>query len=146
MAESILNKVGRGKFHAFSAGSFPKDEVHPFTIDLLKKQNFPTQDLAPKSWDVFASDDAPDMDFVFTVCDRAAGEACPVWPGHPMTAHGGFPDPAAFDGKDAEQRAYFADVFRMITQRLEIFVNLPFESLDRLSLQKSLEELGDAIS
>ena len=142
MAEAILNRLGRNKFRAFSAGSFPKDDVHPFTLDLLAKQNFPTKDLRPKSWDVFEEESGPVMDFVFTVCDRAAGEACPVWPGQPMTAHWGFPDPAAFEGGDAEKRAYFADVFRMINQRLEIFVNLPIEALDRLALQKKLDEMG----
>ena len=142
MAEAILNRLGGGKFHAYSAGSFPKDEVHPFTLDLLQRQNFPIHELKPKVWDVFAGADAPDMDFVFTVCDRAAGEACPVWPGQPISAHWGFPDPAAFDGKEGEKRALFEDVFRMITQRLELFVSLPFESLDRLALEESLERLG----
>ena len=146
MAEAILNRLGQNKFHAFSAGSFPKEEVHPLTLDLLSKQNYPTGDLKPKSWDVFDETGGPDMDFVFTVCDRAAEETCPVWPGQPMTAHWGFPDPAAFEGADAEKRAYFADVFRMINQRLEIFVNLPFDALDRLTLKKRLDEMGGELS
>lgn len=143
MAEAALNRLGKGKFHAFSAGVSPRDEVHPFTLDLLKKQGYPTGELRPKGWEEFGSDSGMEMDFVFTVCDRTAEETCPVWPGQPMTAHWGFPDPAAFEGKEAEKRTCFADVFRMINRRLEIFVSLPFEALDRLALQKKLNELAE---
>jgi len=143
MAEAILNRLAGDKFRAFSAGSFPKSEVHPLALDLLKNQKYPTQSLHPKSWDAFDDAEAPQMDFVFTVCDRAAEESCPVWPGQPVTAHWGFPDPAAFEGREAQTRACFADVFRMISRRLEIFVNLPLDALDPLSLQQKLNQLGE---
>jgi protein-tyrosine-phosphatase len=142
MAEAILNREGMGRFRAFSAGSHPTGRVNPYTIDLLRKMNYPTADLRSKDWNEFAGPDAPKLDFVFTVCDRAAGEVCPVWPGQPMTAHWGFPDPAAFVGSEAETRAEFADVFRMIDTRIGIFVSLPIASLDRLSLQKRLDAIG----
>ena len=142
MAECVLNRIGRGRFHAWSAGSHPSGKVHPFTLDLLKRLNYRTDGLRSKSWDEFAGADAPSMDFVFTVCDSAAGEICPIWPGQPMTAHWPFPDPVAFVGPEAEQRALFAQVYGMIERRLAIFVNLPIASLDRLSLKKRLDDIG----
>ena len=142
MAEAVLNRLGRGRFKAFSAGSHPAGEINPYTLELLKRFNFDTSKLYSKSWDVFAGAEAPDLDFVFTVCDNAAGEVCPIWPGQPMTAHWGFPDPAAFEGTPAETGAFYAEVFGQIQRRLEIFVSLPFSSLDRLSLQKRVDEIG----
>jgi len=142
MAECILRRLGPRRFNAFSAGSYPTGEVSPYAIALLQRFNHPTKDLRSKSWDEFAGPDAPAMDFVFTVCDRAAGEVCPVWPGQPMTAHWPFPDPAAFDGLEAEKRALYADVYGQIHNRIDIFVNLPMRSLDRLTLQKRLDEIG----
>ena len=142
MAETLLNHWGKGRFHAFSAGSHPTGKVHPFTIDLLKKLKLPIGELRSKSWDEFAEPGAPVMDFVFTVCDQAAGEVCPVWPGQPITAHWGFPDPAAFVGPDVEKRALFADVFRQIENRIKIFSALPLEKLSRLAIQREVEKLG----
>jgi arsenate reductase len=142
MAEMILNRAGQGKFRAFSAGSQPKGQVHPYALDLLRKLNFDVSGLRSKSWSEFAAADAPKLDFVFTVCDNAAAEACPVWPGQPMTAHWGVPDPAAEIGKEAEIRLAFADAFRMLSNRINIFVALPLRSLDQLSLQKQLEAIG----
>ena len=142
MAEVALNRAGGGRFRAFSAGSHPTGRIHPYTLDLLRGLNFETEGLRSKSWDEFARPGAPALDFVFTVCDNAAGESCPVWPGQPMTAHWGFPDPVAFVGSEAEKRAFFADVFRMIGRRIAIFVSLPIASLDRLSLQRRLDDLG----
>jgi arsenate reductase len=142
MAEAILNREGTGRFKAHSAGSHPKGAVHPYALDLLKNQNYPAHDLRSKSWDEFASEQATEMDFVFTVCDSAAAEVCPVWPGQPMTAHWGVPDPAAAEGTEAERRLAFADAYRMLSNRISIFVNLPIASLDRLSLQKRLTDIG----
>ena len=142
LAESILNRYGQGEFKAFSAGSRPTGRVNPYALDLLKNQNYPTIGLRSKSWDEFAKPDAPKLDFVFTVCDNAANEVCPVWPGKPMSAHWGLPDPAAVEGPEAEKRAAFADCMRMLTQRISIFVNLPMASLDRLTLQKRLDAIG----
>lgn len=142
MAETLLNHWGKGRFHAFSAGSHPTGKVHPFTIDLLKKLKLPIGELRSKSWDEFAEPGAPVMDFVFTVCDQAAGEVCPVWPGQPITAHWGFPDPAAFVGPDVEKRALFADVFRQIENRIKIFSALPLEKLSWLAIQREVEMLG----
>lgn len=142
IAEAILNREGQGRFKAYSAGSYPKGEVHPYALQLLKTANHDVSAARSKSWDEFATPDAPKMDFVFTVCDDAANEACPVWPGQPMTAHWGVPDPAAVEGTDAEKHFAFADTYRMLNNRLSIFVNLPMKSLDRLSLQKSLDEIG----
>lgn len=142
MAESILNRVGAGRFKAYSAGSHPTGRVHPYAIDLLTKLNHPVDHLSSKSWDVFAGEGAPDMDFVFTVCDNAAGEVCPVWPGAPMRAHWPFQDPAAAEGSEAEKRQVFADVYGQIHRRADIFVNLPMSSLDKLALQKRLDEMG----
>jgi len=144
LAEAILNREGRGKFRAFSAGSHPKGEVHPYALDLLRRTNHPTAEMRSKSWDEFAAPGAPKLDFAFTVCDNAAGEVCPVWPGQPMTAHWGLPDPAAVEGSEAEKRAAFADTYRMLNNRISVFVNLPLGSLDKLSLQKRLDEIGRA--
>jgi arsenate reductase (thioredoxin) len=142
MAEAILNKIGRGKFRAFSAGSQPKGRVNSNAIQLLKSLNYETSHLRPKSWAEFAKPDAPRLDFVFTVCDNAAGETCPVWPGQPMTAHLGVPDPAEAKGTEAEIGLAFKDAYRMLSQRIDIFTALPIRSLDKLSLQQKLHEIG----
>ncbi len=142
IAECVLNRLGRGKFRAHSAGSAPRGEVHPYALDLLRELNYDTSDLRSKSWDEFATPDAPAIDFVFTVCDNAANEVCPVWPGQPMTAHWGVPDPSAATGTEAERRFAFADTHRMLFQRISIFTNLPIDSLDKLSLQKRLDDIG----
>jgi arsenate reductase len=144
MAESILNREGRGRFQAYSAGSHPAGRLNPHTVDLLRRNNYPVEQLRSKDWAEFARPGAPDLDFVFTVCDKAAGEVCPVWPGQPMTAHWGFPDPATFEGSEAETHAVFAEVFRQIYTRINLFIALPMQSLDRLSLQKRLDDLGKA--
>ena len=142
LGESILNRLGRGRFQAFSAGSHPAGTVNPHAIALLKRLNYPTEALRSKNWDEFAKPGAPELDFVFTVCDNAASEVCPVWLGQPMTAHWGVPDPALATGTTAEIAAVFADTYRMLERRIDIFVNLPMKSLDRLSLQKRLDEIG----
>ncbi len=142
IAECVLERLGRPRFRAFSAGSFPKGEVHPFALELLARQQYPTDHLRSKSWNEFARGGAPRLHFVFTVCDNAANEQCPVWPGQPMTAHWGLPDPAAATGNEAERRLAFAETLRMLNHRIGAFVNLPIQSLDRLSLQKRLDELG----
>ncbi len=142
MAEAILNKIGAGKFSAFSAGSQPKGHVHPETMALLRSLGFDTTGLRSKSWNEFATSGAPALDFVFTVCDNAAGEACPFWPGQPMTAHWGIPDPAAAEGSAAEIALAFKDAYRMLSQRIGVFAALPIRSLDRLSLQAKLKEIG----
>ena len=142
MAEAILNREGRGKFRAFSAGSQPKGRVHPYALDLLRKLNFDVSGFRSKSWSEFARPDVPKLDFVFTVCDNAAAETCPVWPGQPMTAHWGVPDPAAATGNEAEVRLAFADAFRMLNNRILLFVSLPLRSLDKLTLRKQLESIG----
>ncbi len=142
LAESILNRYGQGRFKAYSAGSHPKGQVHPYAIDLLQSLHYRTEDLRSKSWDEFAVPGAPLMDFVFTVCDDAANESCPIWPGQPMTAHWGVPDPAAATGTEAVKRAAFAEACRMLTNRISIFTSLPLVSLDRLALQKQLDEIG----
>jgi arsenate reductase (thioredoxin) len=142
LAEAVLNRAGRGNFRAFSAGSRPKGQVHPYTLDLLRKLNFDVSGLRSKSWNEFSGPHAPRLDFVFTVCDNAANETCPVWLGQPMTAHWGVPDPAAAAGKEAEVRLAFADALRMLTNRINIFVSLPLRSLDALSLQNQLRTIG----
>ena len=142
MAEVILNRAGQGKFRAFSAGSQPKGEIHPYTLDLLRKLHYDVTGLRSKSWLEFSGSDAPKLDFVFTVCDNAAAETCPVWPGQPMTAHWGVPDPAVATGTEAEIRYAFANALRMLTNRINIFVSLPLESLDQLSLQRRLDAIG----
>lgn len=142
IAEAALNREGAPKFKAYSAGSMPKGEVHPQTLKLLQNQNYDISQFRSKSWEEFAAPDAPKLDFVFTVCDNAANEACPVWPGQPMTAHWGVPDPAAATGTEAEIAYAFAETMRMLGQRISIFVNLPLASLDKLSLQQKLKEIG----
>lgn len=142
IAEAIMNREGTGRFKAFSAGSKPQPSPHPYTIDLLKGLNHDTGLVRSKSWDEFAAPDAPEMDFVFTVCDKAAAEECPFWPGQPMSAHWGVPDPAAVEGNEAIKRQAFSECYRMLRSRISIFVNLPFGSLDRLSLQEELDEIG----
>lgn len=142
IAEAILNKLGNGKFHAYSAGSQPKTQVNPHTIQLLSGLGFDTTGFRSKSWNEFARPGAPVLDFVFTVCDNAAGEACPYWPGQPMTAHWGVPDPAEATGSPAEIGLAFRDAYRMLNQRIAVFVALPIQSLDQLSLQAKLKEIG----
>lgn len=142
IAEAILNRDGQGRFKAYSAGSFPKGEINPYTIDLLKRLNFFTTDLRSKSWHEFGTSDAARLEFVFTVCDKAAAEVCPVWPGQPMTAHWGIPDPAVVEGNESERRAAFNETFRILNNRIGIFINLPFKSLSKLTLQQHLNELG----
>lgn len=142
MAECVLNKEGKGRFQAFSAGSQPSGRINPFVKDLLEHLGHDTAGLRSKTWDEFATPDAPQMDFIFTVCDSAAGEVCPVWPGHPMTAHWGFPDPSSATGTDAEKAAFTADVFRQIQRRLQLFMSLPLASLDKLALKRKLAEMA----
>lgn len=142
IAECIINRLGAGKFRGFSAGSAPRGSIHPYALDMLRNQNYDVSGLRSKSWDEFAAPGAPRMDFVFTVCDDAASEVCPIWPGQPMTAHWGVPDPSAAEGTEAERRYAFADTHRMLYQRIGIFVNLPLASLDTLALQKQLRDIG----
>lgn len=142
LAEAILNRVGLGRFKAYSAGSQPKGKVHPYALDLLKSLNHDTSFAHSKSWEEFAVPGAPEMSFVFTVCDNAANESCPIWPGQPMTAHWGVPDPAAAEGTEAEKRLAFADAYRMLNNRISVFTSLPMATLDRLALQKRLDEIG----
>jgi len=142
LAESILRKDGAGRFNAFSAGSHPKGKVNPFALNTLKALDYPTEGLRSKSWDEFAAPGAPKMDFVFTVCDDAAGEACPIWPGHPMTAHWGIEDPAAFSGSDLEKERAFSAAFRFMRNRVTAFVSLPFASLDAMALTGRLRDIG----
>lgn len=142
MAEAILNREGRGNFRAVSAGSQPKGEPHPYTLDLLRKLNFDVGALRSKSWSEFSGPGAPPLDFVFTVCDNAAGEACPYWPGQPMTAHWGVPDPAAATGNETQVRLAFADAFRMLSNRIAIFASLPLRALDKRTLQAQLNDIG----
>jgi protein-tyrosine-phosphatase len=142
IAEAILNREGRGRFRAFSAGSQPKGAPHPYTLDLLRKLNFDVSGFRSKSWLAFSGPDAVPLDFVFTVCDNAAGEACPFWPGQPMSAHWGVPDPAAAQGNEAEVRLAFADTFRMLSNRIGIFVSLPLSALDKLTLRAQLDNIG----
>jgi arsenate reductase len=142
LAESILNQRGGDRFRAFSAGSHPTGRVNLFALDLLERLNLPTEGLRSKSWDEFAARGAPPLDFVFTVCDNAAGEVCPAWPGQPMTAHWGLPDPAAVQGTDAEKTEAFRQVFRVLERRIGVFVSLPIASLDRMALAQRLQEIG----
>ena len=144
LAEAILQREGMGRFNSFSAGSQPKGMVHPYALDLLRQLNHPVKGLRSKGWNEFACKGAPHLDFVFTVCDNAAAEVCPVWPGQPMTAHWGVPDPAAAEGTEAERRFAFADAYRMLKNRISVFVSLPMASLDRLALQKKLADIGKA--
>ena len=141
IAEAVLNQLGRGRFKAFSAGSMPTGSVNPHVLDLLQRNNMPTEGIRSKSWDEFASPDAPKLDFVFTVCDQAAGEVCPIWPGQPMTAHWGLEDPAQVEGEEAQQRAV-KNVFMQLNRRIGIFTSLPLEKIERHSLQKELDDIG----
>ncbi len=142
LGEAILNRVGAGKFKAWSAGSMPKGEVHPQALALLARLGYGTQGLRSKGWDEFSGANAPQLDFVFTVCDNAANEVCPIWPGQPMTAHWGIPDPAAVEGTPEEIAAAFRDAFAVLHRRIELFVSLPMKSLDRMSLKRRLDEIG----
>jgi protein-tyrosine-phosphatase len=142
IAESILNRHGKGKFKAFSAGSQPSGTIHPYAIDLLRNSNYDVSALRSKSWDEFAVPDAPQMDFVFTVCDDAANEICPIWPGQPMTAHWGVPDPSRAEGTEIQKRLAFADAYRMLQRRIELFTSLPLRSIERLALKKRLDDIG----
>ena len=144
MAESILNRIGRGKFNAFSAGSHPSGRINPFVHDLLNRMGYDLSGARSKDWVEFAAPGAPPMDFVITVCDQAAGEVCPVWPGQPISAHWGFPDPSSATGTDAEKAAFTADVYAMIERRLSIFASLPLASLDRLALKRALDQVATA--
>jgi arsenate reductase (thioredoxin) len=142
IAECVLNRLGMGRFKGYSAGSQPSGTVHPYALDLLRQLNYDVTGLRSKSWEEFSGPDAPKLDFVFTVCDNAANEVCPVWPGQPMTAHWGLPDPSAAEGTESERRFAFADTHRMLFQRIGIFTNLPLASLDKFSLQRRLDEIG----
>lgn len=142
MAECILNREGRGRFRTYSAGSHPRGALHPETLTMLKQLDYPTEGLRSKSWDEFAAPGAPEMDFVFTVCDDAAGEVCPSWPGQPMTAHWGVPDPVAISAVGAEKGLKLADIYRMLYTRISIFTSLRIEALDRLSLKQRLDAIG----
>lgn len=144
MAECILNRIGAGRFRAFSAGSHPSGRINPAVRDLLASLDYDVAALRSKAWDEFAEPGAPAMDFVFTVCDQAAGEMCPVWPGHPVTAHWGFADPSSATGSDAEKAAFTADIYRQIERRLSVFAALPVATLDRMTLQQRVTELGSA--
>ena len=142
LAEVLLDHWGGGYFKGYSAGSFPKGAVHPLTLDLLERLRLPTDGLRSKSWDEFARPGAPVMDFVFTVCDQAAGEVCPVWPGNPITAHWGVPDPAAVEGTEEQRRRAFRDACQQLEARIKLFVALPIDKLDRMSLQRRAAEIG----
>jgi protein-tyrosine-phosphatase len=142
IAECVMNRLGAGRFKAYSAGSQPSGRVHPYAMELLQRLSYDTGGLRSKSWEEFTAPDAPELDFVFTVCDDAANEVCPVWPGQPMTAHWGLPDPSRAVGNEAERRFAFADTHRMLNQRIGIFTSLPLASLDRLTLKHRLDAIG----
>jgi protein-tyrosine-phosphatase len=142
IAESILNAMGGGRFKAFSAGSHPAGQVHPLALELLQKNRLPIEGLRSKDWSEFAAPGAPEMNFVFTVCDKAAGEVCPVWPGQPMTAHWGVPDPAEVEGDDDTKRKAFFQAWNYLYNRISLFANLPLHKLDKLTLQSRLQEIG----
>lgn len=142
LAEAVLNRLGVGRFRALSAGSDPKGQVHPMSIALLRQMDMPTEALRSKSWDEFARADAPELDFIVTVCDNAAGEVCPIWPGHPMTAHWGVEDPAAVSGSDEQKRAAFETAYRELESRIKSFLGLPFDTLDNTQLKKRMGEIG----
>ena len=142
LAEALLNAEGKGRFRAYSAGSYPKGTVNPFALALLKQLGFSTEGLRSKSWDEFAMPGAPEMDFIFTVCDSAAGEVCPVWPGRPFSAHWGMPDPASVQGSDVEIMQAFRETMRMLGNRIRVFSELPFDKLDRIKLKTRLDDIG----
>ena len=142
LAEGLLTNLGKGRFRAFSAGSHPAGQVNPFALELLEKNHFDTSAMRSKSWDEFAQPDAPHLDFVITVCDNAAGEVCPVWPGQPMTAHWGIPDPAAVAGTDEAKRRAFVDAMNQLQRRICMFVSLPFATLDKMKLEQAVREIG----
>ena len=142
LSEAILNHKGTGRFRAYSAGSHPTGRVNPYALDLLNRMGLPTDGLRSKSWDEFAAPGAPQIDFIFTVCDTAAGEVCPIWPGHPMTAHWGIPDPAAVEGSDLDKTNAFRDAYRVLERRIDLLTALPIASLDRLALQQQLHDIG----
>lgn len=144
-AESILNRIGDGRYRGYSAGSHPTGAVNPYTVEVLQRFDHPTEHLRSKSWDEFAGADAPKMDFIITVCDQAAGEVCPVWPGEPAVAHWSFPDPAKFEGPEDQKRKVFTTVYGQIANAITAFVTLPVESLDENELERRLAEIGDAI-
>jgi protein-tyrosine-phosphatase len=144
LAEGLLNSEGKGRFRAYSAGSFPKGTVNPFALKTLQRAGISSEGYRSKSWDEFAVPGAPQMDFVFTVCDDAAGEVCPVWPGHPVTAHWGVPDPAAVGGSDTNRAHAFRETLRLLSNRIRVFTALPFEKLDRLALKKHVDDIGRA--
>ncbi len=146
MAEVLLNHLGRDRFRAYSAGSHPGVKVNRLTLEVLQSTHLPTEGLRSKSWDEFARPDAPQMDFVITLCDSAAGEECPLWPGQPITAHWGFEDPSAFEGTAEEKRAFFDKIFRQIANRIRTFTSLPLATLDRVAIKHELNALGDRIS
>jgi arsenate reductase (thioredoxin) len=145
MAETILNSVGGGRFKGYSAGSHPTGRVNPFALDLIKSNRFPVSGLRSKDWTEFAEAGAPQLDFVFTVCDKAAGEVCPVWPGQPVTAHWGVEDPAGVEGSDEEKRRAFSKAWHVLTNRIRIFSSLPLDKLDRISLKKKLDDIGKTL-
>lgn len=142
LGEAIINKLGKGRFKGFSAGSQPRGEVNPHSVLLLEKLGHDTSFARSKSWDEFAEDGAEQMDFIFTVCDSAAAETCPIWPGHPATAHWGVPDPAAVEGTEAEIGAAFGDAYRMLERRISAFLSLPLASIDKLALKQKLSDIG----
>jgi len=142
LAEALINTLGAGRFKAYSAGSRPTGAVNPFAIEQVRKLGYPVEGLRSKSWDEFAQPGAPQMDFVVTVCDNAAGEVCPLWPGHPVTAHWGFPDPAAVEGSDEVTRAAFALALHQIRKRVQQFLSLPLEALDRMAIEDRMRDLG----
>lgn len=142
MAEGLLNVLGKGRFNAYSAGSQPTGRVNPFAVEILEHTGYNVANLRSKSWDEFGAEGAPKMDFIFTVCDNAAGEVCPIWPGHPASAHWGFEDPAAVQGSDEQKRAAFHKIFHQIRARIQLLVALPVEKLDRVALQHELDTIG----
>jgi arsenate reductase (thioredoxin) len=142
LAESLLNSLGKGRFRGFSAGSFPKGQVHPKALELLKRMNLPSEGLRSKSWDEFAVPGAPPLDFIFTVCDNAAGELCPIWPGKPMSAHWGIPDPASNEGSDADEALAFRRTLTEVETRIKLLIELPIASLDSMTLREKLRAIG----
>lgn len=142
IGEALFNTMGAGRFKAYSAGSHPSGRVNPFAIEQVRGLGYPVENLRSKSWDEFAAPGAPELDFVVTVCDKAAGEMCPLWPGQPITAHWGFPDPAAVEGTDEEKRAVFAHTLRQMRNRVQLFVSLPLETLDNLAIEKKMRAIG----